>query len=212
MLRSSNLIIAGVVVAFCVSSALATPVINGDVASNEYDIVVDDATGEEACDFHDTGLDIETMQFDRDNDWAYMAMTVVSEPFDTDGDPTSFFGETSVLVMFYSDDDGNDSSYFLEINIMGTDIEVELMHYNGSTWDDVTLADADYDIEVGDALELRLASGVFNPDNAQSFSARLDGDGNWDDDIMDHNLIPEPATLALLGIGGIGVLIRRRRK
>ncbi len=208
MLRS--LIIGGVVVVFCASFVQASPIIDGDVGSGEYTNVIDDTGDESLKDFFSTGLDMATMQFDDDSGWLYLAMTVVGEPVDRNGDPTSFDEETNFKVKFY-DTAGTTPCYLLDIVITGTDVEVELEYYNGSSWSDVTLNPGDYEIAVGDALEFKIdESKMSNLPDSFSFRSRLDGTGEWDDDQMSGH-IPEPATLILLGLGAVGSLLRRRR-
>ena len=211
MLRILSFVIASAAIMFCASAALASPTVDGTVAGSEYGIVVNDVAGETGYDFYNTGLDIATMQFDDVGSSAYMALTVVSEPIDINGDPTSFLGATGLAVMFYSNDAGTIPSYYLEVTMQSSSVDVELMRFTGTGWVDVALGAGDYDVAVGSALELRLASTVFNPDDAGYFRAQLDGTGSWDDDQLE-GIIPEPMTLALLGLGGIGVLLRRRSR
>ena len=73
------------IVGFCGPAAmgvLATPIVNGTVDAGEYEIVITD-NPDSGTDYHNTGLDMATNQFDDDDDWGYLAVTVVSPPIRT---------------------------------------------------------------------------------------------------------------------------------
>jgi len=215
MLNPRHLLAAVVVSAFVAQSALATPVIDGVVNVGEYDFFVQDTPNEVAMDYFNTGLDIDTVYFDEDANWYSLAVTVVAPPLDTDGEPTSFLGETIFIAMLVDDgSSGNDPhpAYLLGVDMSGTSVEVELEQFVGGTWQDVPLNDPDYDVAVGDALELRISADLLAnlPEDALC-QAQLDGTGMGQDDQVQGIIVPEPGALALLGLGTIGLLLRRRR-
>ncbi|MCK4625215.1 MAG: PEP-CTERM sorting domain-containing protein [Phycisphaerae bacterium] len=67
---------------------------------------------------------------------------------------------------------------------------------------------------VGEVVEMMtIDGGVVIPDyNPEWVSIDIMGEGVVIDGILWHECIPEPATMSLLVLGGIGALMRRRRK
>jgi len=201
------------IVGFCGPAAmgvLATPTVDGTVGAGEYEYVITD-NPDYGTDFYNTGLDMDTNQFDDDDDWGYLAVTAVSPPIRTEGDPWSFLGISVFSIMFYSDGAATTPCYYLEVEMSGDDTEVELWEYTGSGWDDVDLAPSDYAVAVDSALELKISKNVMDTEVIESFRSQLDGTGAWQDDQIGPQLIPEPATLLLIGAGCFGLLGRRRR-
>lgn len=201
------------IVALCGPAAmgvLATPTVDGTVGTGEYENVVTDIP-DYGTDFRNTGLDMATNQFDDDDDWGYLAVTVVSPPIRTEGDPWSFLGISVFSIMFYSDIAATTPCYYLEVEMIGDYTEVELWEYTASGWDDVDLDPSDYAVAVDSALELKISKDVLDTEVIESFHSQLDGTGAWQDDQIGPGLIPEPATLLLIGAGCIGLLRRRRR-
>jgi len=201
------------IVSFCGPAAigvLATPIVDGTVGAGEYEIVITDDP-DYGTDFYNTGLDMATNQFDDDDDWGYLAVTVVSPPIRTEGDPWSFLGVTVFSIMFYSDVAATTPCYYLEVEMIGDETGVELWEYTASGWDEADLDSDDYAVAVDSALELKISKDVLDTEVIESFHSQLDGTGAWQDDQMGPEVIPEPATLLLIGAGFLGLLRRRSR-
>jgi hypothetical protein len=78
----------------------------------------------------------------------------------------------------------------------------------------ILLAPADYQVSVGvfpyQALEVAISKGKMSLISTPYVFVQLDEGGFARDDQIE-GVVPEPATLALLALGGVGVLIRRKR-
>ena len=69
-----------------------------------------------------------------------------------------------------------------------------------------------YGTTIGNALELRIDQlKMPNLDSQPYVRIQLDGTGEWDDDQLE-GVVPEPATVGLIGMGLVTALVARRRR
>jgi len=195
------------------SPVWAAPMIDGNVGGAEYVTVLNDVA-ENTKDFFNTGLDIDTLHFDASADagtnWYWLAMTAVNPPVDSNGDPTSLLFKSIFWTIFY-DNAGTTPDYMVVVDMAGGTPDLTLAEWNGGGWTTVALAAADYDISLVNALELRIDQVKMpNLDAAPYVRSQLDGTGQWDDDQL-GGVVPEPATIALMGLGLAAALIKRRK-
>ncbi|MBM4019899.1 MAG: PEP-CTERM sorting domain-containing protein [Planctomycetes bacterium] len=192
-------------------SAWAAPIVDGIVLPAEYATSLADATGEPGVD--NPGLDINTLEYDSDASWHYFALTVVGPPYDTDGGATSRRRQTDLWTIMYADSAGTTPAYLLDVltGTGGTILSVTLDQYVGGTWVPVALAPADFQVSVGTALEVAIAKTKMALISNPYVFGQLDDTGSAADDQVE-GVVPEPATLALLGLGAAAALASRRRK
>jgi len=193
------------------SPAWAAPMIDGSVGTGEYATVLNDAAPESGEDYYNSGLDIKSLHFDNASGWYWTGLTVVNAPIDTDGDPTSFVSQSWFGSVFY--DATHTTPYYRVMILMGGVAPiVALEEWNGSAWDTVLLGGSDYDVSVGTALEVRISQSKMPSMPATPYvSTQLDGTGSWGDDQL-AGVVPEPATIGLMGLGLVATLVKRRRK
>jgi len=200
MVRHFCVIVIGVVLASA-SYGWAIPItVDGVVDGNDnYAAVLNDAVGE--LGLESTAWDISKANFDLDANWLYVGLETVGG-FDRNGGNTSMFGTT----LFFGLIDSTGSPYTFGLVTTASSV---LLNVDG-----VTLTEnVDYVAGIGWALELKLdRSKVPTITSDFAFQAQLDDNGSGSDDQIAGQLVgvPEPATMALLALGGVALLRRKR--
>ncbi len=193
------------------SSVWASPTVDGTVNGGEYSAVLNDTAPETTADFFNTGLDIQALHFDNSSGSYWLGLPVVSAPIDTNGDPTSFLFRTIFNLVFF-DNSGTTPSYLVAVDMSGVTVSVGLAAWSGALWTPVALAGSDFDVSVVNGLELRIDQSKMGSLAANPYvRSQLDGVGSWDDDQL-AGVVPEPASLALMGLGGLATFVARRRR
>jgi hypothetical protein len=195
------------------SAANASPIIDGNVTLGEYAALVPDLDSPSGQ--YVGNLDIDNLQYDVSNSYYNLALTVVSPPVDQTGGVTSELGQTAFWTIFYNN--ARTTPYYRVDVVMdsGGVQSFTLYQRSGSRWTPVTLASGDYDYAVGNAIEWRIDKSKMPNLAAEAYPrvfAQLDNTGQAPDDQIE-GVVPEPATLGLLGAGlGASLLLRRRRQ
>jgi len=203
----SKALISLVVVGFLASSAFTAPVLlTGNPSEADYEIVATDAANEAGLAEH---LDMDKLLLAGDDgndpaDWYYLGLIVNDPDISRTGGPTSFLSRTVLDCLFIGD--GGAILHNLSVVLTATDVYVYV--------DGLMLDSADYDTAVDSGLEIALVKGALpNMAGVDTFDvlAQLDDTGTAADDQLVAFGIPEPATFALLMLGGVLALTRRRR-
>lgn len=218
MFYRSSFVCAGALLVLA-SSASASLIVDGTVNAGEYQTILTDGN-EPTKNFYQTGFDMDTFQFakasDAGTEYYWMAVTVVgplgSPAIDQDGSDSSFDGQTKWQALFRDNSD-TVNQYFVQVVMDGVGTPtVSLRKWQAGAWQAVALGAGDYSVAAGDALELRIATSKMPSLDAQPYAkTRLDDTGDLSDDALE-GVVPEPATLGLMGLGVVAILAARRRR
>ena len=194
--------------------------VDGTVTPADYDehFIDVDIGGE---DFAGTGCDIEAVHWGLAGDvtgiWYTLGMSVIAPPINTTGDGTSSF--TRSTTVYLSLIQGGVEQYSFEVRMRagavtgvnmwdvpaGTEVPLNADPLNPPT---------DLKYAVADGLEIAVKNTKFtnlSPSSPFSFDLLFEGGGRNEDDEI-RGTVPEPATMSMLVIGGLFMLVRRRRK
>jgi hypothetical protein len=190
----------------------ATMNVNGTVVPADYDYVfVDMDPVGPPLDFSGTASDIEALYWGQDGAWVTFGMTTIGAPINTTGDESSPFTHSTTVYLRLIQ--GGVEQYWLEVSMRSAAVESVRM------WDTPNgvvvplTAPTDLRHEVGDDLEIAIHAIKFANLTPAPFAFDLvfEGGGpNQDDGIQ--GVIPEPATMSMLLVGGLLAVARRRRK
>jgi|GEM_PF-4509008 len=200
--------------------------IDGVVNPADYDITVPDAIDTGKI-FLGTNCDIDTLYWglvpgpgynpvtNPLDAWYTLGMTVVAPPINTTGDgsagPGAFAPTTVHLSLRQGGTEKNSLDVFMFFgNILGQPL---MWDTTGATPTAITLDASNLKYALGTGLEIAIKADKFNLNPASPFDFDLHfeaGGENEDDRIQGR--IPEPATISMIVIGGLVVLVRRRRR
>lgn len=204
MVRLTTILLALGMAVFCAGTAVAAPItFDGTVVAGEYVAKIDDTVDVGAV-YETPGWDIKSLHADMEGDWLCLGLEVYGT-FDPDGTdtrrPKTKFGGFVTLstVLEY------------ELSFISTSISAATFSIDGVALTQGT----DFDFKIGDDLELKFKKS-FMPAVTDSFAfyGWLDDNGNFQDDLIigDITGVPEPASVGLLALGGLAMLVRRRRR
>jgi len=204
-MRTLTLILAGLALALVGSSVWAAPIIDGNVGGTEYAFILQDTAPETA---YVANLDIDKFRFDSTNAYYNVGLTVTSPPVDKTGGVTSPMRRSEFWTVF-RDFTNTTDLYVVDVlmNAAGP-LMFTLEDCTNGTVVFLSLAD----VAVQNAIEWRVAKTLMPllPDHPY-VEAQLDNRGAAEDDQI-TGVVPEPATLALLGLGAAAAAFMRRRK
>jgi hypothetical protein len=118
----------------------------------------------------------------------------------------------TIFDLIFFDNSGTTPSYLVAVDMSGSTVTVGLAKWSVGGWIPVVLAGGDFDVSVANGLELRIDQSKMGSLAADPYvRSQLDGTGTWPDDQL-VGVVPEPATMAMLVLGGVAMLARRRTR
>lgn len=200
------------VVAVSASMAFAGVNVDGVIDGNDaYDFKFDDAGDSGAELFAGTGLDIESffLGWDQTASSYYLALTAANgQALDTDGDGSMPFARPSLVQVYILQ---ANSQHVLEVELFNDAVVSTELNF-------APMLTGQYQAAVNgagavSALEVSIKDSAligFDPNASTEFYVVFDGKGGWSDDVLQAHL-PEPATMSVVLMGGMGFLLRRRK-
>lgn len=201
------LTLVALTVASAGTSLLAAPIVDGDVTPADAYYVAFDTPGEVT---YPAGFDIDALHYFQSDDSLFFGLEVVGGAIDFDGGQDPWEPKTRFTLKLY---DGQNGPLFRNVVVTSTSassITATLYDGAGSFLTILPVSDVDG----GPDLELRIPDSLLEGIPYQPyFRAWLDNSAEPADDMVSGVLaavVPEPATLSVLGLGGLALLRRRR--
>lgn len=200
---------------FCAPLASAAPIVNGNIISGDgYVDQVDDPTHDVNQTFQSDGWDIQSVHFVMEAGSLYLGVHTLGD-YDRDGTGAPQPNNTFFIMRIL--DNSGPNGPFHEFAVSSNASDIALFRITGWSWGFPVLAPvpaADWDAAINSDLELRISTAQLSGITPEIyFFGKLDDLWDWSDDRVEGAVTaPEPGSMALLAMGGIAALIRRRRK
>lgn len=196
------------------ATAKALPILDGDIlASDGYQFTLTDRIGEPGL--SGSSLDIASLKYAKDATWLYFGLKVAGQSIEQYGGDDTISGYTTYWLRFQDNSSTSSQKYMFKVD-MGDMPAVSFMTRNAANtkWLNTPLTEGvDYDFAIDSGLEFKIRRGSVQKMNTNKFyvTGQLDDNGTAADDQI-AGVIPEPGTVALLGLGAAALLARKRRQ